>query len=249
MTAVTNRPKTDTGTPMLKMKELVGATNVPKSTILLYVKQGLLPTPVKTSANMAWYAPLCIQRIAFIKQVQSSRRLPLAAIKGLIREMEKGRNVDLYLELQTTVFESGPKKLGPAAFCKTTGLNEDQLKLLCRLELILPLEDGRFNEQDKAMGILFKQSLDLGMTPQDLAFYPKFAKELVEKELVLREQQTKGLGFDENASRTLELTRMARSIRSYVIDRTMQKQLMAYNGLKPSLESHPGTTSNESNKG
>ena len=94
---------------MLKMKELADATGVPKSTILLYARQGLLPKPFKTSPNMAWYDPASVERIAFIKQVQSSHRLPLAAIKGLIKEMEKGRNVDLMLELQTKVFDSNEK--------------------------------------------------------------------------------------------------------------------------------------------
>ena len=52
---------------LLKMKQLADATGVAKSTILLYVKRGLLPKPVKTSPNMAYYDPICIQRIAFIK--------------------------------------------------------------------------------------------------------------------------------------------------------------------------------------
>lgn len=217
---------------MLKMKELTDATGVPKSTILLYARQGLLPKPFKTSPNMAWYDPACVERIAFIKQVQSTHRLPLAAIKGLIREMEKGRNVNLLLELQTKVFGSNEKNLGKKAFCNATGLSCDQLDLLCRLNLIVPLEPDHFNEQDRAMGNLFKQALDLGMNLKDLGFYPDAAKKLVEKELILREQHTKDLAFEDNASLTLELTRMARSIRSYVIDRTMQKRLMEYKGLK-----------------
>ncbi len=87
------RPRTGDNTPMLKMKELADATGVAKSTILLYVNKGLLPLPVKTSPNMAYYDPLCVDRIAFIKKVQSTHRLPLAAIKGLLKEMDKGRDV------------------------------------------------------------------------------------------------------------------------------------------------------------
>jgi DNA-binding transcriptional MerR regulator len=217
---------------MLKMKELVTASSVPKSTILLYVNQGLLPKPFKTSPNMAYYDPACIERIAFIKQAQSDHRLPLAAIKGLIREMEKGGDVDLMLELQTQVFGSGKKSLDKKAFCSATGLTFEQVDELCHLKLINPLEDSLFNEQDKAMGILLKQGIKLGMNPVDLAFYPKLAKQMVDKELKLREHHTKNLKFSENASLTIELTRMARSLRSYVIDRTMQKQLMEYKGLK-----------------
>ena len=44
-----NRPQSKNKAPMLKMKELSDAAGVPKSTILLYAGQGLLPKPVKTS--------------------------------------------------------------------------------------------------------------------------------------------------------------------------------------------------------
>jgi predicted DNA-binding transcriptional regulator AlpA len=37
----------------LRMRELVAATGVAKSTILHYLNEGLLPAPVKTSRNMA----------------------------------------------------------------------------------------------------------------------------------------------------------------------------------------------------
>jgi len=217
---------------MLKMKELVEATKVPKSTILLYVNQGLLPKPVKTSPNMAYYDPVCKGRIAFIKQVQASHRLPLAAIKGLIREMEKGRDIDLMLELQSQVFGSSEKRLGEKEFCKATGLTKVQLHTLQALEILIPLEEDLYNDQDKAMGILLKNSMDFGMAPEDLSFYPLIAKQMVTMELKLREKYTKDLKFEENATLTLELTRMARGIRSYVIDRTMQKRLIEFKGLK-----------------
>ena len=45
------------------MNELTGATGVPKSTILYYIAQGLLPEPRKTSPNMAYYDPACVERL------------------------------------------------------------------------------------------------------------------------------------------------------------------------------------------
>ena len=53
---------------------------------------------------MAHYDPVCIERIAFIKKIQASHRLPLAAIKGLIREMDKGQDIAPQLELQSMLF-------------------------------------------------------------------------------------------------------------------------------------------------
>lgn len=52
------------------MNELTSATGVPKSTVLYYLGQGLLPQPRKTSPNMAYYEPSSIDRIRLIQQLQ-----------------------------------------------------------------------------------------------------------------------------------------------------------------------------------
>jgi len=217
---------------MMKMKDLADATGVPKSTILLYVKQGLLPQPVKTSPNMAYYDPCCVRRIAFIKQVQSTRRLPLAAIKGLLKEMDRGRDITPLLELQSTVFGAASEKMDAQAFAKASGLPWDQLETLVDMDLIIPLEPGLFDGQDLDLACQLKACMDQGLDLEDLAFYPRLARPIVDEEIRLREKWTQGLGFSENASLTLALTRMARGLRAYVIDRTLQKELIRFKGLK-----------------
>jgi len=216
---------------MLKMKELADATGVAKSTILLYVKEGLLPQPVKTSPNMAYYDPGCIDRIKFIKTIQSTHRLPLAAIKGLLKEMDKGRDVTPLLELQSTVFGSTSQKMDADAFSTAAGLTSDALSTLCGFDLIIPLEKGLFDSQDLALARNLKNCMDKGLKPEDLRFYPSFAKKIVDAEICLRDKYTRDLGFKENAMLTLELTQMARGLRAYVIDRTLQKELIRFKGL------------------
>lgn len=221
---------------LLKMKDLADATGVPKSTILLYVKEGLLPQPVKTSPNMAYYHPSCIQRIAFIKQVQSTHRLPLAAIKGLLKEMDRGRDITPLLELQSTVFGSASDKMETADFARASGLGEARLARLVEMALIIPLEPGWFDAQDLDLARRLKACMDKGLDPEDLAFYPEFARQIVDAEIRLREKCTEDLDFKENASLTLELTRMARGLRAYIIDRTLQKELIRFKGLKKKEE-------------
>ena len=55
---------------------------------------------------------------------------------------------------------------------------------------------------------------------------------IVEKELELRLRHTTELSFDDDAAMTLEMTRIARGLRAYIIDRVMQRRLIAYKGLK-----------------
>jgi DNA-binding transcriptional MerR regulator len=228
----TEKPHTDDGRPYLKMKALVEATGAPKSTILLYVAKGLLPEPVRTRPNMAYYHPACVARVAFIKQAQTRHRLPLAAIKGLLKEMDKGRDVAPLIELQTTLFSTHGRLLGTAAFCRATGLNAGQVAALCDARILLPVTEGRFDAEDLAIGRLLKNVFDQGVAIADLAFYPTMADAMVENEIALRETLTRELSFEHDAAFTLELTRMARGLRAYVIDRVMQKRLIAFKGLK-----------------
>lgn len=226
------RPESSGQTPMLKMKELAEATGVAKSTILLYVREGLLPQPVKTSPNMAYYDPACIDRISFIKQIQSTHRLPLAAIKGLLKEMDKGRDVAPLLELQSTVFGSSSEKMDAAAFADSAGLSRPELAQLISLNLLIPLESGLFDSQDLALARQLKSCTDKGLDPETLEFYPRFARQIVAAEIALRDRFTRDLEFEEDATLTLEMTQMARGLRAYVIDRTLQKELIRYKGLK-----------------
>jgi len=226
------KPSTRNGSHFLKMKEVVSATGVPKSTIILYVNTGLLPQPVRTHPNMAYYHPSCVERVAFIKQIQSRYRLPLNAIKGLLKEMDNGRDVAPLVELQASLFSSRGRSMDRPAFYKCTGLNADQVNELCEARILVTMADGRFDAEDQAMARMLKKGFDLGITVSDLAFYPDLADIMVEKEIALRRKYTEALSFENDAAMTLELTRMARALRVYVIDRIMQRRLIAFKGLK-----------------
>jgi DNA-binding transcriptional MerR regulator len=214
------------------MKEVVKASGVAKSTIILYVNTGLLPQPVRTQRNMAYYHPSCVERVAFIKQAQARHRLPLTAIKGLLKEMDSGHDPGPLVELQVDLFGSRGKPMGRTAFYKTTGLTAGQVNRLCEARILLPMADDRFDAEDQTMGRMLKKGFDLGMTIPDLAFYPDMADTLVDKEIALRNKYTRSLSFEKDAAMTLELTRMARALRAYVIDRIMQKRLINFKGLK-----------------
>jgi len=227
------RPRTDSGTPYYKMKDLVAATGMPKSTILLYVNKGLLPQPVRPVSNVAYYHPDCVERIAFIRRIQSSHRLPLAAIKGLLREMDTGKDINTLLDLQTLVFAGGgDKHIDIEGLPKATGLSAEQIQALVAARLLIPLEDGRFDLEDVAVGKLLKTGLNLGFKIEELTFYTQLADQIVDNEIKLRRRHTQDLAFDEDAALTLEMTPVARGLRTYIIDRVMQRRLIAFKGLK-----------------
>ncbi|MFY9487104.1 MAG: MerR family transcriptional regulator [Solirubrobacterales bacterium] len=70
---------------LLRMGELAEAAGVSAATIKHYLREGLLPEPVKTSRNMAWYSPDYIDRIKLIKRLQEERFMPLKVIKRILK--------------------------------------------------------------------------------------------------------------------------------------------------------------------
>jgi DNA-binding transcriptional MerR regulator len=69
---------------LLKISELAERSGVPVATIRHYLREGLLPEPVKTSRNMAYYPPEFVDRIRLIKQLQEERFMPLRVIRELL---------------------------------------------------------------------------------------------------------------------------------------------------------------------
>jgi DNA-binding transcriptional MerR regulator len=69
---------------LLKISELAERADVPVATVRHYLREGLLPEPVKTSRNMAYYPPEFVERIRLIKQLQEERFMPLKVIRELL---------------------------------------------------------------------------------------------------------------------------------------------------------------------
>lgn len=79
---------------LLRISELAAITEVPPASIKFYIKEGLLPPPVKTSRNMAYYDETFIERIRFIKQLQAEHFLPLRIIREILTQGKGNGKLD-----------------------------------------------------------------------------------------------------------------------------------------------------------
>ncbi|MBU1276419.1 MAG: MerR family transcriptional regulator [Proteobacteria bacterium] len=215
------------------MKQLMAATGLPKSTLLYYAEQGLLPPPVKTSPNMAYYDPACVERARRIKQLQSQHRLPLSKIKVVLEAQDRGEAPEALIALGQEIFgqEQGPL-LGKEEFRRQSGLSRKALEEFLAAGLLLPLEPGRFNQQDLAMGRLLAQAWARGVGPKNLAYYNRLGQRIVDEEMALRRSLTQDLPPAVDAEVTLALTQAARAMRGYVIDRLFQHRVAGARHLK-----------------
>ncbi len=66
-----------------KMKELMALSDESKSTILYYIKEGLLPEPSKPKPNVHLYDESCVQILKFIKYLQHNFSYSIAEIKSI----------------------------------------------------------------------------------------------------------------------------------------------------------------------
>ena len=224
--------------PDLRMKELVEATGVPKSTILHYLGQGLLPKPRKTSPNMAYYDPVCVSRIQYIRHLQRRHRLSLSEIKQMLDKKDDHLDFSIYNELDTIIFGRAQDRrfLNAAEFCTATGLDRERLKGLLEAKLLLPLEENRFDPQDIGMGKMYAAVSGFGLSSEDMVEYVALCAKIVDHEMAIRERLTHHLPYDKDAALTIELVKSARMIRSYVIDRLFQHRVAAMKDLKVSKE-------------
>ena len=67
----------------LKMKELVELTGESKSTILYYLKEGLLPEPQKPKPNVHLYDESCVNIVKFIKYLQKKFSYSISEIQRI----------------------------------------------------------------------------------------------------------------------------------------------------------------------
>lgn len=65
----------------MKMRELEKRTGVHRETIRVYLRQGLLPQPVRPRPNVAEYGEDHVRGILAIRELQHERGLPLARIR------------------------------------------------------------------------------------------------------------------------------------------------------------------------
>jgi DNA-binding transcriptional MerR regulator len=155
---------------MLKMAELAEASGVSAGTIKHYLREGLLPDPVKTSRNMAWYPPEFVERIQLIKELQERRFMPLKAIKGLLE-----------LEGEAT-------RISATELKRRYGVPQEVLDRLAELEVITPSSRG-YGVSDvrivEAISRFRAGGYDerIGFTVYDTLRYKRAMEELVKEEV------------------------------------------------------------------
>ena len=129
---------------MLRMGELARASGVSAATIKHYLREGLLPEPVKTSRNMAYYPAEFVDRIRMIKQLQEERYMPLRVIKDLLEEdPDRARAlIELGDRLLEHALAGESERVSAAEVRHRYEVPQDVLDRLAELGVLTPDENG-----------------------------------------------------------------------------------------------------------
>jgi DNA-binding transcriptional MerR regulator len=129
---------------MLRMGELAQASGVSAATIKHYLREGLLPEPVKTSRNMAYYPADFVERIRMIKQLQEERYMPLRVIKDLLEEdPDRARAlIELGDRLLEHALAGESERVSAAEVRDRYEIPQDVLDRLAELDVLSPDKKG-----------------------------------------------------------------------------------------------------------
>ena len=171
----------------LKMKHLMEQTGESKSTILFYVKEGLLPEPEKPKPNLHLYDESCINIIKFIKYLQNHFSYSIAQIQGVFKEKKFTFSDDFSMMLRSLeLMSSNPdgKWYSDDDFLELSELTQKELNNYLKRGLLFRQEQG-FSTKELKLVEIFKRATALKLDTKLFDAYVKSAQELAKIEYAL----------------------------------------------------------------
>jgi len=176
---------------LLKMSELAEQSGVSAGTIKHYLREGLLPEPVRTSRNMAYYPPEFVERIRLIKRLQEDRFMPLRLIKGVIDEDPERAHALIELEdriLQRAAAAQEQGRVSRAEVRRRYEVPDNVLERLEDLQILSPNSRGYDPDEVKIIEAISRFRAGgyderIGFTVYDAVRYREALQPLVEEEV------------------------------------------------------------------
>lgn len=174
------------------MRELEKLSGVGRETIRYYIREGLLPEPLRTGRNAAVYSEAHVARLRTIKRLQEERFLPLAVIRGLLEadEAERWLAPEAFPMLDTllaTRLGPGSERIGFADALAQLGATPDDVTEALSSGMVVVAPDGTITVRDAAILRLLRELDAVGFHNQRdngvLRFYLTFIDWITTQEL------------------------------------------------------------------
>jgi DNA-binding transcriptional MerR regulator len=196
---------------LLRMGELAEASGVPAGTIKHYLREGLLPEPVKTSRNMAYYPPEFVERIRLIKQLQEERFMPLKVIRSMLDEDPERAKALVELEdrILERALEGERTRTSPAEVRERYDVPKEVLDRLEEIAVLSPNSRGYTPSDVRIIEAISRfraggYQQEIGFTVYDTLRYKRALEALVTEEVQVLMDRLAGKMEPEQASKLIE---------------------------------------------
>ncbi|UFH60422.1 MerR family transcriptional regulator [Sulfurovum mangrovi] len=165
-----------------KISELVKKSGVPKSTILYYIKEGLLPEAKKLKANVHRYSDTHLELLQYISYMKEHLGSSNEQLKDILQFKNQSFSTSsgMIVPLMNTLsaIPSDSTHYTKAEFIKQFSVEERLLEQLIADEIILPTTQDDFTEKEASIIKLIGYFKEAGIEYEILKMYVFHAKAL-----------------------------------------------------------------------
>jgi DNA-binding transcriptional MerR regulator len=178
----------------LKIGEVARQADVPTSVITFYLSQGLLPKPVKTSRNMAYYDEATVERVRLIRELTQNAFLPLRVVKKVLSSGATPQEIRASFAGRLSRMAPAGGEVEESALATGGRLSKAELRRLAALGVLSPRRKGEhawYSADDAVIVAELTRMRKAGLTPErgysveHMALYRDAVEALAEKEIEL----------------------------------------------------------------
>ncbi len=213
-----------------KISELVAKTHVPKSTILYYIREGLLPEAKKIKPNVHRYSDKHLELIQYIKYMKEEIGSTNEQIKFALQHQDQSfsSSATMLQPLMNTLssIPSEAEHFTKQQFIEHFDVDPVLLEELLNDGILLPVNSDDYTDREASIIKLVTHFKDVGIDHSILKAYAHHAKALSELEYQMQTQLC-DVRNDENFSKLWKI--MFESLfnaKTYLFNRNTYKVLL-----------------------
>jgi len=219
------------------MSELVAKTNVPKSTILYYIREGLLPKAIKVKSNLHKYDDEHIELIKYIKYMQEKMGSSIDEIKLALENKNdsfSGSYSMLAPLMNTLSGESTTlKHYTKSEFIEYFDIDSILLDKLINENILMPVKENDFTQKEASIINLVENFMEVGVDYTVLKEYVKHATIIAELEQKMQKDLCAAKNEDNFSTLWKIMFDTLFNAKTYIFNRATYKVL--YKSLKDEL--------------
>lgn len=183
------------GGDRLKIGEVARQAGVAPSVITYYVSEGLLPRPVKTSRNMAYYTPETVDRVRLIRELREKAYLPLRVVKKVLSTGASTAEIrESFIRGKSSSGTGADSRPTEAELLKETDLGKAEFRDMEKMGVLTPtIQNGRrtYSRDDTTIVRELAKMRDGGLnskrgyTVKQMRIYQRAVEKLAQEEIEL----------------------------------------------------------------